>query len=112
VQLLIDRTAGAGALVERTRAGGVVVGEGETLRMEYVSPLADVAVNDVVVSSGLDGIYPKGFVIGRVVAVDGTGAARRITVRPSVDFSSLEEVLVVLGGAPGGVPEDGAEVAR
>jgi len=112
VQLLIDRTAGAGALVERTRAGGVVVGDGEALRMEYVSPLAEVAVNDVVVSSGLDGIYPKGFVIGRVTAIAGVGAARRITVRPSVDFSSLEEVLVVVGGAPGGVPEDGAEVAR
>jgi rod shape-determining protein MreC len=57
VQLLVDRNAAAGALVERSRAGGVVVGDdGVSLRMEYVSNLADVQVGDVVVSSGLDGV--------------------------------------------------------
>jgi rod shape-determining protein MreC len=112
VQLLIDRTAGAGALIERSRAGGVVAGDGEMLRMEYVSPLADVAVGDVVVSSGLDGIYPRGFVIGRVAAVKGAGVSRQITVRPSVDFSALEEVLVVVDGTPAGTPGAGAETGQ
>ena len=61
VQLLIDRNAAAGALIERSRAQGVVVGAGdERLRMEYVSELADVVVGDVVVTSGIDGIYPEG----------------------------------------------------
>jgi rod shape-determining protein MreC len=116
VQLLIDRYAAAGALTERTRAGGMVVGvTGDPpLTMELVSNLADVKAGDVVVASGADGMYPKGFMIGRVESADrGSALYRTITVRPSVDFSSLEEVLVVLvpartaapaevGAAPGG----------
>jgi len=102
VQLLIDRNAAAAALVERTRAQGIVVGDGEDrLSMEYVSEVADVVVGDVVVSAGIDGIYPKGFVIGRVEAIEKNGPAyRRITIRPAVDFSALEDVLVVLTPAP------------
>jgi rod shape-determining protein MreC len=102
VQLLIDRNAAAGALIERSRAQGVVVGSGdERLRMDYVSEVADVVVGDVVVTSGIDGIYPKGFVIGRVDAVEKSGGAyKRITVAPAVDFRSLEEVLVVLTPVP------------
>jgi len=98
VQLLVDRNAAAGALIERSRAGGVVVGDdGVTLRMDYVSNLADVQVGDVVVTSGLDRVYPRGFVIGEVVAVErGAGLYKQVKVRPAVDFSSLEEVLVVL----------------
>jgi rod shape-determining protein MreC len=116
VQLLIDRYAAAGALTERTRAGGMVVGvDGDPpFTMELVSNLADVQAGDTVVASGVDGIYPKGFTIGRVESADrGSALYRTITVRPSVDFSSLEEVLVVLvparlanpdggGTAPGG----------
>jgi rod shape-determining protein MreC len=103
VQLLIDRNAAAGALVERSRAQGVVTGGGDDrLRMEYVSEVADVVVGDVVVTSGIDGIYPKGYPIGRVESVEKSGGAyKRITVKPAVDFSSIEEVLVVLMPAPG-----------
>jgi rod shape-determining protein MreC len=102
VQLLIDRNAAAGALIERSRAQGVVVGSGdERLQMDYVSEVSDVVVGDVVVTSGIDGIFPKGFVIGRVEAVEKSGGAyKRITVMPSVDFQSLEEVLVVLTPMP------------
>ncbi len=102
VQLIIDRNAAAGALIERSRAQGVVVGAGdELLRLEYVSEIADVAMGDVVVTSGIDGIFPKGFIIGRVEAIErSAGAYRRITVRPAVDFSSLEEVLLVLTPTP------------
>jgi rod shape-determining protein MreC len=98
VQLLVDLNAAAGALIERTRAQGVVVGSGgDRLRMDYVSDVADVVVGDLVVSSGIDGIYPKGFAIGKVEALERSGGAyRRIIVRPAVDFSSLEEVLVVV----------------
>jgi rod shape-determining protein MreC len=97
VQLLIDRNAGAGALVERSRAQGVVLGAGEALlRMDYVSGIADVTVGDTIVTSGIDGIYPKGFVIGKVESVDrGNGIYKIIRVRPAVDFNRLEEVLVV-----------------
>jgi rod shape-determining protein MreC len=97
VQLLIDRNAAAGALVERTRTQGVIVGFGDgTLRMEYVPETSDVKPGDLVVTSGIDGIYPKGFVIGTIDVVDrGPGSYHLITVRPAVDFSRLEEVLVV-----------------
>lgn len=99
VQLIIDRNAAAGALTDRSRAGGMVVGveANPPLRMELVSNFADVKPGDAVVASGVDGIFPKGYAIGRIETADrGSGLYFTITVRPSVDFSSLEEVLVVL----------------
>jgi rod shape-determining protein MreC len=109
IQLVIDRNAAAGALTERARAGGMVVGaEGDPpLRMELVSNLADVKVGDVVIASGVDGIYPKGFAIGTVETAErGPGLHKVITVRPAVDFSSLEEVLVVLVPPRGATAEE------
>jgi len=102
VQLLIDRNAAAGALIERSRAQGVVIGAGDDrLRLDYVSETSDVAVGDMVVTSGIDAIYPKGFVIGQVESVDKNGVAyRSIGIRPAIDFSSLEDVLVVLSPTP------------
>ena len=97
VQLLIDRNAAVAALIERTRAQGIVLGEGgDMLVMDYVPGTADVKQGDLVVTSGIDAIYPKGFVIGTVEAVErGPGTFHSIRVRPAVDFSRLEEVLVV-----------------
>jgi rod shape-determining protein MreC len=103
VQLIVDRNAGAGAVIDRTDAGGVVVGaDGDVpLRMEYVSNLADVSPGDLVMTSGLDGIYPRGYVIGRIEKVErGSGLYRLIAIRPSVDFSSLDTVLLVTGPQP------------
>lgn len=101
VQLLIDRYAAAGALVERTRVGGMVVGveweQQPPLAMELVSNVQDVKAGDLIVTSGIDGIYPKGYAIGWVESVQSTQQLyQEITVKPAVDFSSLEEVLVVL----------------
>lgn len=97
VQLLIDRNAAAGALIERTRVQGVVMGIGDgMLKMQYVPGTADVKTGDLVVTSGIDGIYPKGFVIGTIDRTDrGQGAYHDIVVRPAVDFARLEEVLIV-----------------
>ena len=97
VQLLIDRNAAAGALIERTRVQGVVVGIGDgMLHMQYVPGTADVKTGDLVVTSGIDGIFPKGFVIGTIDHADrGAGAYHEIVIRPAVDFSRLEEVLIV-----------------
>lgn len=107
VQLLIDRNAAAGALVERSRAQGVAVGTGGELRLDYVSGTADVQVGDTVVTSGIDGIYPKGFVIGQIESVErGQGVFGAIAVRPAVDFSSLEAVLIVL--TPPAAADEGA----
>jgi rod shape-determining protein MreC len=113
VQLLIDQAAAVGALTERTRAGGLVVGaeiDGQSgLRMDFVSNLADVVVGDAVVASGVDGIYPKGFIIGTIEKSErGKQLHRAIVVKPAVDFSSLEEVLIVLVPARGAVTDDAA----
>jgi rod shape-determining protein MreC len=99
VQLLIDRNAAAGALIERTRAAGVVTGvDGQSLlRMDYVSNLEDVQIGDAVVTSGTDGIYPKGFIIGTVADVRrGDDLYKSILVAPVVEFANLEDVLIVL----------------
>ena len=98
VQLLIDRNAAAGAVVERSRAQGVAVGLGEThLRLEYVHDTADVQVGDTVVTSGIDGIFPKGFLVGRIDRVERSGTGFRfIRIQPAIDFTALEDVLVVL----------------
>jgi rod shape-determining protein MreC len=112
VQLLIDRNAAAGAFTERSHAGGMVAGADKDppLIMDLVSNMADVKPGDVVVASGVDGIYPKGFVIGRVETSDrGPGLYRNITIRPAVDFSSLEEVLVVLVPPRPATPDEGGE---
>jgi rod shape-determining protein MreC len=110
VQLLIDRNAAAGAIVERSRAQGLVVGTGEErLRMEYVSEIADVEVGDTIVTSGIDGIYPKGFVIGSVATVEKSSSGfKEIAVRPAVDFTTLEQVLVVLTSSPSGDAAEGS----
>jgi rod shape-determining protein MreC len=108
VQVLLDRDSGAAALVERSRVSGVVSGQvstaeagAEDLALKYVSERADVVVGDVVVTSGLDRIYPKGLVIGRVRSVgDVTGLFREIRVEPSARFDRLEEVLVLKGSPP------------
>jgi rod shape-determining protein MreC len=114
VQLLIDRYAAAGALTERSRVGGMVVGveADPPLAMELVSNLQDVKPGDRVVTSGVDGIYPKGYAIGWVETVEpGRGLYVTISVRPAVDFNSLEEVLVVLVPPGPAVSEDEDDVA-
>lgn len=106
VQLLIDRNAAVAGLVERTRAQGVVVGTGgDRLEMEYVPGTADIKAGDRVVTSGIDGIYPKGFLIGQIESVQrGAGDYTSVVVRPAVELSALEAVLVVSSA-----PESGAE---
>jgi rod shape-determining protein MreC len=115
VQLIIDRQAGAGAIVERSGAGGVVTGhDGDPpLRMEYVSNLADVKVGDRVVTSGIDGIFPAGFAIATVARVErGAGLYKEIALRPVVDFWALGSVLVVLEPAAQPPPQPPREASK
>ena len=97
IQLLIDRDAAAGAVTERGRAQGVVVGTGTSLRLDHVPGTADIKVGDRVVTSGIEGIYPKGFEIGQVESLERrAGEFSAVIIRPAVEFSSVEAVLVVL----------------
>jgi len=108
VQLLVDRNAAVGAVVERSRSQGVALGLGTSLlKLDFVSDTSDVKTGDSIVTSGIDGIYPRGFLIGKVVKVDRAGGAYRgIDVQPAVDFSRLEDVLVVLSPV---VPDTGSQ---
>jgi rod shape-determining protein MreC len=115
VQLLVDRSAAAAVKVERSGAQGIAMGSGESLlRMEYVSTTADLKVGDEVVTSGIDGVYPPGFAVGRIETLDRTGGTfRAIRIRPAVTFSDLEEVLVVLqAGATAGDSQKPADPAK
>ncbi len=97
VQLLSDRDSSVGALLVRSRARGIISGIGRTdLQMKYVSNLEDVAVGDLVVTSGIDGIYPKGIAIGRVAAVfNGPRLFKSISVEPAARLDRLEEVFIL-----------------
>ena len=103
VQLLLDQESGIGVRIERSRVTGVVAGQVDSagqltgdLQMKYVPMLADVVEGDLVITSGLDRIYPAGLVVGRVRQVKlGTGVSKEILVAPSARFDRLEEVLVV-----------------
>ena len=68
-------------------------------RLKYVPRDAELRPGDTVISSGLGGLYPKGLVVGRVEKVEpnGDGLFQRVEVAPAVDFSRLEDVLIVLG---------------
>ena len=79
------------------------------MRLEYLSSAADVQTGDRIVMSGMDGIYPKGFVIGHVTRiVRSPSGFASVFVRPEVDFGTIEEVLVVLSPQPRR-PEDETE---
>jgi len=97
VQLIIDSNSSVGALVERTRRQGVLRGDGAGGAQLYDVPsLADVQPGDNVLTAGIDGIYPKGIPVGMVQKAEkGQDLFKSIVVKPSVDFGSIEEVIVL-----------------
>ncbi|MGA9754541.1 MAG: rod shape-determining protein MreC [Desulfobaccales bacterium] len=98
VMLIVDRKSGADAMVQRTRVRGMLKGKGgNRCSLEFVPKSADVQVGDLVLASGLVGLYPKGLVFGKVTAANkkNPGVFQEIEVTPNVDLSTLEEVLVV-----------------
>ncbi len=115
VRLLTDPNSGVAGIIQRTRVEGMIVGQGEdrSLEMLYVPRFSDVMLGDRVVTSGLDGVFPRGVGIGRVVYVgEDSGISKVIRVRPEVDFSGLEEVLVLLEPVAGGLLETAEGAAR
>lgn len=97
VQLVTDNNSAIGALIERTRRQGVVRGDGTgVVEMHDIPTLADVKPGDRILTAGIDGIYPKGIPIGHVIkAEQGPNLFKNIEVRPSVDFGTIEEVIVI-----------------
>ena len=100
--LLLDRQSAVGAVVQRSRARGMVRGAGDGLVFEFVGREADVAPGDVLITSGLGGVFPKGLRVGVVGAVEAEGPQllREAVVEPAVDFGRLERVFVMLRRGP------------
>jgi rod shape-determining protein MreC len=93
--------------LERTGAGAgnALGGTGDPpMHLEQVPNLIDLRPGDRLLTSGLDGIFPPGFLIGTVEKAELANVARRnVTVRPAVDFTGLDVVLVVRTQTPGTV---------
>jgi rod shape-determining protein MreC len=103
VQLITDQRSGVAAMIQSTRAAGIVNGsiEGD-LSLNYVSKETTVRPGDVVVTSGIGGVYPKGLLIGDVLEArkDPGELYQRIEVRPTAQIAGIEEVLVLLSKPP------------
>ena len=98
VMLLTDFRSGVDALVQRTRASGVVAGRGRHLaELKFLPVGADLQPGDRLISSGMGGVFPKGLIIGEVKDIHRNGRqTQQVEIQPSVDFSHLEEVLVLV----------------
>jgi rod shape-determining protein MreC len=97
--LLLDRQSAIDGIVQRSRARGVARGRGaDQLAFEFVVRGGDVRVGDVVITSGLGGVFPKGLRIGEIVGIsDSVGQLlQTATLQPAVDFGRLEQVFVML----------------
>lgn len=103
IQLLTDPASSIGAVVGRTRAQGLAEGvAGGRLRLKLAARGEGVEVGDLVNTSGMGGIFPKGLPLGRVTRVHpSTGLFRIADLEPAVDLATVEEVLVLPRGAPG-----------
>ena len=97
VLLISDPVAGAGALIEKSRAQGVLKGQGAGMcRLDYIMNDDAVAPGDLVLTSGLDRVFPKGLTLGAVTTVGKGNLYKQVVVRPAVALDRLEEVLVVV----------------
>jgi rod shape-determining protein MreC len=101
--LIIDQNSAVDCLVQRSREKGIVKGLSAGLcKLDYVVKAGDVVVGDMVVTSGMDRVFPKGLPVGEVVEVQDTPWEffRNVKVKPLVDFSKLEDVLVIMKEDP------------
>jgi rod shape-determining protein MreC len=108
VRPLLARNCRVSARIARTRTDAILEWtEGDGLRLSFLPYRAEVVVGDEIVTSGLGGVFPSGLPIGRVSRTDvaPSDGSPRVGVRPTVDFSSIEEVFVVTVPAGDAVPD-------
>jgi rod shape-determining protein MreC len=113
VLLITDYNSAIDSIVERTRAKAIVEGMGENrCQLKYLRRAEEVALGDVVVTSGLGGNFPKGLRVGEIKKVDkkGHGVFQFAELVPSVDMTQLEEVFVILESSP--LPEPPEEKGK
>lgn len=98
IMLLTDPGSTLAVRVQRNREDGLLEGKLQHCALKYVSFYADIQEGDLLVTSGLDGIYPKGLAAGTVVKVSKheAKAFQTVVAKPAVNLSRLEEVLVLV----------------
>lgn len=100
IELLSSSTAAVAVITSSSRTRGVVRaaddGEASGYRLHFVPVGQEIAIGEKVISSGLDGLFPKGLLVGRVSRLrEGAGLLLEITVEPAVNFNTLERVFVL-----------------
>jgi rod shape-determining protein MreC len=103
ILLIDDHNSALDAFDQRTRARGIIAGVlDDGLTMKYVDRAEDLKPGDSIVTSGLDGIFPRGLLVGYVSSVhrEGPGLFLNVDVGPAVNFRRLEQVLVVTEQPP------------
>jgi len=103
VRLITDRRSGVACKLQRIRTPGIVTGSfSGTLTLEFVANEAEVAPGDIVVTSGMGGIYPEGLVVGEVldIILGESSLYQTIWVTPANDPRTIEQVMVLTNTAP------------
>jgi rod shape-determining protein MreC len=97
VQLIVDSGSSVGIALERTRRQAIVRGNGTMeLDVAFVPTKADIQVGDRIITGGIDGVYPKGIVVGTIQSVEeGQDLFARIVADPAVDFATMTDVIIL-----------------
>lgn len=112
VLLLEDPASGVEAIVQRSRARGILEGGSDgRFHLKYIKPDEELRIGDSVVTSGFDQIFPRGIALGRIVALRAppNGLFQTAEVLPAVDFGKLAEVLVLEAPKRDAVPVGGED---
>lgn len=99
VLLLIDQNSAVDCLIQSSRDNGIVKGlSSAECVMDYVLKTSDINVGDIIITSGIGGVFPKGVPVGEVTDIKDPSDElfMEVRIRPFVDFSKLEEILVIL----------------
>ena len=103
VLLIDDHNSALDGFDQRTRARGIVAGlvEGGVI-LKYADRSQDIRIGDTIVTSGLDGIFPRGLLVGTIrnVRREGPGLFLGVRIAPAVDFRELEQVLILTQPPP------------
>ena len=111
VRLISDQSSGVAAMLQSNRIEGIARGSIDgAVTLDFVSHETTVKAGDVVVTSGMGGVYPKGLLVGEVTKVSNLPASlyQDISLAPAADLNGLEEVIVLVG-AGAGVQTGGGE---
>ncbi|MDD5409533.1 MAG: rod shape-determining protein MreC, partial [Candidatus Omnitrophica bacterium] len=99
ILLINDPSQGISSIVQRSRQEGLVSGSlGANLIMRYLPPDAQISAGDIIVTSELSQVYPKGLLVGKVINIgkEFSGLSCYAVVKPAVELSSIEEVFVII----------------